>query len=434
MKGVLIHGALLGVMLIYGYRTWTADEDAKPSTGGDVVLWTRDEASLTKLELQTENRLVRLERRGQGADAYWWGSEAKTVKKPKPAAPTPTPTPTDPAGAGSGSGSAAPTDPAGAGSGSAAPTPPPPAEPEFITETTTSEFPVGPEGEKLVKQFARMRAIRSVGVPKDDAKKDYGLEGAQTSIAVVFGDGAKTLVVGGRVFGGSDRYVQDLDTNKAFVITGTMVSLLEGGEPSLRPIDLRPFEPKDAVSVELAAKDQKKRVQRIKVKPSTPEGDDPHAPPPNADALVETWGEGATADTVAANFLDKLEKLRPTSYDPKLDAASLELVVSATYRDAKGKALGTVKLLRRVTPAPAPVTPPTPDQPATPATPGQPAAPATPGQPATPDAAAPPAAEPPKAADKVEYFLWTERTRVPGLLTALQAERVEQDVPTLFAK
>jgi hypothetical protein len=101
-------------------------------------------------------------------------------------------------------------------------------------------------------------------------------------------------VVGGRVFGGSDRYVQDLDTNKAFVITGTMVSLLEGGEPSLRPIDLRPFEPKDAVSVELAAKDQKKRVQRIKVKPSTPEGDDPHAPPPNADALVETWGEGAT--------------------------------------------------------------------------------------------------------------------------------------------
>jgi hypothetical protein len=81
-------------------------------------------------------------------------------------------------------------------------------------------------------------------------------------------------------------------------------------------------------------------VQRIKVKAPTPDADDPHAPPPNADELIETWGQGATADTVAANFLDKLEKLRPTSYDAKLDAASLELVVSATYRDARARSSG----------------------------------------------------------------------------------------------
>jgi hypothetical protein len=155
MKGVLIHGALLGVMLVYGYKTWTKDDAAKPA-GGEVVMWTRPEADVAKIEFQTDNRLVRLERRGTGADAYWWGIEQKTVKKPKP------------------------SDPAA----------PPPATPELVDELTTTEFPVGPEGEKLVKTLARMRAIRGVGVPKDDAKKDYGLDVARTSIAVVFGDGA----------------------------------------------------------------------------------------------------------------------------------------------------------------------------------------------------------------------------------------------------
>ena len=162
-----------------------------------------------------------------------------------------------------------------------------PAPPPLPThETTTTEFPVGPEGEKLVKQFARMRAIKSVGVPKDDVKQDYGLADSQTSIAVVFADGAKTLVVGGRVFGGGDRYLQDLDTNKAFVVLGSMVATLEGGEPSLRPTDLRAFDPKVAAAVEVSAKDKSKRVQKIKVKAPPPDADDPHAPPANADELT----------------------------------------------------------------------------------------------------------------------------------------------------
>ena len=58
MKGVIVHGALLGVMLVYGYRTWTKEEATKP-VGGEVVMWTRGEADLTKIEFQTENRLAR---------------------------------------------------------------------------------------------------------------------------------------------------------------------------------------------------------------------------------------------------------------------------------------------------------------------------------------------------------------------------------------
>jgi hypothetical protein len=268
----------------------------------------------------------------------------------------------------------------------------------MITETTTTEFPIGPEGEKLVKQYTRMRAIKSLGVPTDESKKDYALTESQTSIAVVFGDGAKTLVVGGKVYGGSDRYLMDLDNNKVFVVLGTMVSLLEGGEISLRPTDLRPFDPKTATEIEIAAAQKTKTVARIKVKAPDTDGPDPHRPPPPPGGdLIETWGQGTTADTTAANFIDKIEKLRPSSFDPKVDLASLEPVAVLTYKDAKGKQLGTLKLLRRqkaVTP--------------------------------NPDGSIPPR-------QAFEYFLWTERTRVPAPVPPIQAERVELDVPTLFA-
>lgn len=369
--GAIVHGGLLAVMLVYGYRAWTEKESAKPATG-EVVMWTRAEEQLTKLEYSSDKRTVRIERRGTGADAYWWGTETKTTKKPKPPEP--------------------PADPT-------APAPPPPAEPELVTETVTNEFPIGPEGEKLVKQYTRMRAIKSLGVPSEETKKDYGLAESQTSVTAIFGDGAKTLVVGGKVFGASDRYLQDLDTNKVFVVLGTTVSLLEGGETSLRPTDLRPFDPKQATEIEIAAAGKSKTVARIKVKPPEDEAPDPHKPPrpPGDDELIETWGQGQTADTTAANFVDKLEKLRPSSFDPKTDVAALEPVATLTYKH-KGKLLGTLKLLRRMKPR------------------GEPAADGSPPN-----------------TQVYEYFLWTERTRVPAPVSQIQAERVEQDVPTLFA-
>lgn len=382
MKGVIIHGALLGVMLIYGYRTWTKQDAAKPTTG-EVVMWTRGESDLKTIEFTSEKRTVKLERKGQGADAYWWGTESKQTKKPNPPAQAAVP--------------AVPDDPATPDVNEAKPAVPEvPADPPFTTETTTTEFPIGPEGEKLVKQYARMRAIKSIGVPSAEAKKDYGLDESQTSVAAVFADGSKTLVVGGKVFGGSDRYLQDLDTGKVFVVLGSMVSLLEGGETSLRPVELRSFDPKTAQQIEIVADNKRKSVTRIKVKPPAPETPDPHTPPPSGDELVETWGQGQTADTTAANFIDKLEKLRPSSYDPKVTLDSLEAVAALNYKDGKGKPLGTFKLLRRVKAAE-----PKPDGTAA-------------------------------STQQFEYFVWTERTRVPASVSSMQAERVEQDVATLF--
>ena len=121
MKSALIHGILLAVMLVYGYRTWTRDKTVQKNLGS-VVLWDKSEADLVSLEYTTDKiedklpgkpqkkKTVRIERRGDGAAAYWWGIETTVDKKEKPPA---TPKPDPAAGSGSaGSGSA------GSGSGS----------------------------------------------------------------------------------------------------------------------------------------------------------------------------------------------------------------------------------------------------------------------------------------------------------------------------
>jgi hypothetical protein len=65
MKGALIHGVLLVVMLVYGYRTWTRDTSTKPNLGA-VVLWDKTDADLVAVEYKSDKKIVRLERRGAG--------------------------------------------------------------------------------------------------------------------------------------------------------------------------------------------------------------------------------------------------------------------------------------------------------------------------------------------------------------------------------
>lgn len=382
MKGAIIHGTLLAIMLVYGYLSWTK-EKPKKALIGEVVMWNRAEGDLKAIEFATTDHTLRIERRGEGAKAYWWGIDTRTSKKVKPVPPPPAPKPGEP--------------------------PPPPPEPEYIDETVTREFPVGEPGEKLVKDLAAMRAIKGLGVVKEEAKKDYELVDTTKTIAVVFGDGAKTLVLGGRVQGGSDRYVLDVDTNKGFVLAGSLVTPLEGGEGALRPSDLRSFDPKTAMQVEIAAGDKKKTVYRIKAKQTAPESPDPHAPKPK-DEMIETWGEGNTADTAAANFIDKIEKLKPTSYEAKVDPKTLTNIVTLTYKDGGGKVLGTMQVLKIEKPGEAPPPPPPPSD---------------------PNAPVPP---PPVVQPVVDYYLITERTRVPAVLPKVAAERIAPDIETVFPK
>src|SRR5215207_9951634 len=80
MRGAIIHGVLLAIMLVYGYRTWTRDKTVQPNVG-DVVLWDKSEADLVSIEYRSPKKLVKLERKPEG---YWWGADTTIETKAKP--------------------------------------------------------------------------------------------------------------------------------------------------------------------------------------------------------------------------------------------------------------------------------------------------------------------------------------------------------------
>jgi hypothetical protein len=374
MRGALIHGVLLAIMLVYGYRTWTRDKTVKPNIG-NVVLWDKSEADLVALEWKAENKIVRIERRD---NAYWWGTETTITKKVKP--PTP-PTPPVDQGSGAGSGSAAGS---AAGSGSAA-EPPKPIEEE---ERKTREFPLGDNGEKTVKNYLGARALRDLGKPTDQAKKDYKLDEAKITLTVELKDGKRTFLVGGNVYGGADRYVMDQASGIAYVLARDMIKDIEVGMSSLQLTDARGFDVNKIATVTIEADGKNKTAARVT---AGEEG-----------KQVKTWGDPQTkkANQTLANFIDNAGNLRPTEYNTTLKPTGAPLV-TLTYKDERGATLGTLSLYKHEKPAKLPE-----------------------GTELDP-------ANPPKG--ETEYFIITPRTRVAAIVRKDVGERTEQDIPTAFS-
>jgi hypothetical protein len=407
MKGALIHGILLAVMLVYGYRTWTRDKTVQPNVG-NVVLWDKSENDVVSIEYVGPKKIVKIERKQP--EGYWWGTDTTIETKVLPPKPT---TPTNAGSAGSAAGSAAAGSAAGsaakgsgAGSGSAAAPEPPTIEEEELNRKTR-EFPLGENAEKLVKAYLNARALRDLGKPNDTAKKDYKLgakptnivtmkDGKQVSsstLTVKFRDGSsRSFTIGGSVYGGSDKYVMDTQSGKAYVFSKEMLSGLEIGESSLHLLDPRGFDANKISTVTIEAGGKSKTVARI-----TTTGGAEGA------QQVKTWGDPATkkADQTAANFVDNANNLRPTEYASNLKVAELTPVLKLTYKDDRGALLGTLSLFKREKPGTLPE-----------------------GQELDP-------ANPPKS--ETEYYIVTEKTRVPAVVRKDTAQRSEQDIETVFS-
>jgi hypothetical protein len=277
----------------------------------------------------------------------------------------------------------------GAGSGSAAKKPEPPEMEEVGRKT--HEFPLGEPGEKLVKNYAAARALRDLGSPNDAAKKDYKLDEAKTTITVTFKDGSThEFLVGGSVYGGSDKYVYDQKANKAYVFSRDLLSGLEVGESSLHLTDPRGFDAAKIASVTINAGDKSRTAVRVTTK-GQGEGQE-----------VKTWGEPDTkkANQTVANFIDNANNLRPVEYASNLKVSDMKQVLKLTYKEERGATLGTLTLYKYEKPGELP--------------PGATLDPANPPKPET------------------QYYIMTEKTRVPALVRKDTAQRAEQDIETVF--
>jgi len=343
MRGAIVHGVLLVAMLLFAYQTWTRDTSVKPTTG-NVVLWDEKATALTALVHETAERTVKIEKRGEGAAAYFWGTDTKVAKD---------------------------------------------------KTSTTREFPVGEAVAPLVTGFSAMRAIRDLGKLNDEQKKEYVLDEATKTLSVVFGDKTHTLVLGDKVLGGKDRYALDVDSGRGYVIAGSLIDPFDGGERSLTPKAVIPTG-EDVAAIDITSGDKRKSIARISV------ADD-------NGKQVKTWGDAQSkkADQTTANFLTKIETaLKPTKYDATVDVKNMKSLLAVDYKDARGKSLGTLQLYRLEKPGVPP--------------------------PAPPEGTPPPATPPPAPAPIIEYYVVTERTRVPAQVSKTSGDQVEQNIATVF--
>jgi hypothetical protein len=264
----------------------------------------------------------------------------------------------------------------------------------MVEERKTTEYPIGDGGKKVLDAYFNARALRDLGVPTDVLKKEYKLDTATNVLTVSFKDGSKReFLVGGSVFNttgaNSDRYVMDKQSGKAYVLSKDLLGNLEIGQSSLHLVDPRGFDAALVGSVQIEAPDKKsKTVARVT---TGAEGQQ-----------VKTWGDPATkkADQTLANFVDNAANLKPTEYKPQLKVESLQLVMRLIYKDERGGKLGTLALYKVETPG------------------------------VVPEGTELDPANPPKG--ETEYYVVTEKTRVPGLVRKDTAQRAENDLGVVF--
>jgi hypothetical protein len=345
-KSLLVHGGLFVLALGWAYQTWTRDKTTTVERS-QLTVWGGSPDDIVKLSMVSEGKDVKVERRPGDRGSYLWGVVTRTPPAPKPI-PKATPD----------GGVEALSSPEA--------TPPPPPQ--------VREFPVGEDGTKLFAKLAPLRAVRDLGLYDEKLAADYGLAEAKDTVTIELKSGPRKLVVGGKVYGGNDRYVMDPDTKHVYVLAGDVLQSLETADSSLRERKLHGFKAEDVTRALVVIKGTAKERTLVRGKAAAP-------------AAPATWADVATPDKpdqTLANFMDRVDKLSAMEFATQLGEAELTSVVSVEYQGKNG-ALGHLELFKKAA----------------------------------------------QADGKFDYYVKTELTRVLAKVPAGSAERVEQDLATL---
>jgi hypothetical protein len=376
-RGPIIHGILLVAALVFAYQTWTREETVAPLTG-DVVVWSMPAASIQVITFTEEGREIRIERRSDAQGPYLWGTEKRTIQQYQPRkkdAPD-----------------AAPTDDR-------------PFAPETVS--TTREFVVGKKGEELLTNLSELRALRAMGKIDEDKKNLYDLHEKTKILTVLHSGGTRTLVIGGKVFGGADLYVLDPATGEGHVLAQVVLRDLANGEPGLRLSEIHEFKDEEVGRAVIDVRGQKRTLVRITA--ADERGRE-----------TRTWADAQTPDKpdqTMANFVRNIDMLRPARFVSNVDLSTLPRLVRVEYQTAAGASLGWVELFEQPGAS-------KPDS-------SQPAQPQQPAQPARGQAAEQGQKD---EARRPAYLMRTEMTRVPAAVPYTAATRITEDIDQIFGQ
>jgi hypothetical protein len=233
----------------------------------------------------------------------------------------------------------------------------------------TLVFPVGQPGGAVMNGFAEFRVLRELGALTPDRMAEFGLDEPDGRVTVRFGDESRIIDVGDAVHGGTDRYGRDPETEGVFVLPADLIGPLRTGSGAVRERRVHYFPDADVARVHVEALGRERVLDR-RIR-------DPRAP-----AVWTSVDEPDEADQTFANFMERVGQLAIQGFDAQPDPESLERLVRIEYSGEDGEALGFLELFRGSLPG--------------------------------------------------VYYLSSERTRVPAGAIALLAQRVEQDLSTIF--
>lgn len=341
LRPIWLHVVLLLVAGALAFAQSRPDEERKrPLEAGEVELWGGSAGDITRVVYAGERKIVTLTADKDDQGRWFRGSVEPAPEKAKPEE--------EPVDAGM-----------DGGRRPRQPRPPQPIEPATFAAVDLAG--------QLADKLAPLRAKRTVGEVGPDRLEIYGLDEPEGTISVEFGQRKKELVVGKKTPGGSDRYVRVAATGVVYVIDNAIIRDLSGGDVRLSERKLHEWNATDAKQAVILAGDKERRLVR-----SGPEG-------------RRFWADSASPDQndeTAANWLQKVQRLRPTKYVDELPEDATKFM-RIDYRSDDGP-IGFVELYRRV------------------------------------------------VGEKDEYLVTSEQLRMFATVPASLGEQIEQDLPSLL--
>ncbi|MGK4004168.1 DUF4340 domain-containing protein [Sorangium sp. So ce1036] len=337
-RSFFVHLGLLFAAALFAVLVWTRDKTASALAVADVTVWAGRADDVERVTFEAESKTVVLEARKDKEGRYFVGT-AERRKKP------PADKPKDDVH----------------GHGAAHEHDAPPAEPE----TTVKTFVSVSGGNKLAEALAPLKALRAIGRIADDRAAEFGLDEPEGTLTVKLRGAERKLVIGGPTPGGADRYARDESSGEVYAIKGDIYRDLDTADGRLMERELHEWKDVDLTRARVIVGDKRREIVR------------------GGDEGKKFWADPATPDQndeTVANWMTKLDRLRPTEY-VAAPPEQREVVVRVEYAGSSGD-IGFVDLVK-----------------------------GSPGSSGKPD-----------------YFLVTERTRLHGKVSASLAEQVEQDV------
>ena len=280
-RGAGTHLALLVLALGVAYQTWTRDEQrAVHPSGGSVRVLAGTVAQLELVETAGPHGLLRLERRTDPAGSYVWGLVQ-------------------------------------------------------ADDGRTFGFVGGEAADQLLQNLAPLRALRGLGKPSPEARKEYGLDDATETLRVSIGGKAAELHLGARLYGGDDRYAELAETGEVFVLPGENLLIpLQNGPAQLMQHELHRADVGNPMSMAIHHGSQTRSL--VFVGGTEPGWADERNP--------DAKNERATHWAALLHSITILEYVDPTRVDALVPPA--QMVVHADYFKADHSKLGFIEIVK----------------------------------------------------------------------------------------